>query len=81
MTIITSPSPLYTRRPPPTRLNIHIRHRIIVRPLLHLLKIPAHMLTLIIRPVPLFALLGMERKHIHIGQTHQVHAQNLDAVV
>lgn len=53
----------------------------IIRPLLHLLEIPAHMMTLVIRPEALFPLPRVEGKHIDVREAHQVHTQDLDAMI
>ena len=60
---------------------IKIRHRIVVSPVLDLLKVPAHMFTLVVRPIPLLALLRVEGEDVDIGETHKVHTKNLNTVV
>jgi hypothetical protein len=62
-------------------LYIRLRHRVFVCPILDMIEAPAHVLALIVRPESLLTLFGMERKDINITQTHQVHPQNLNAMI
>ena len=75
---------IYTRRLQLTRelsLHIKVRHRIVVIPILDLVKVSAYMVTLVVRPVSLLTLLRVEREDIDVRKTHEVHAEDLDAVV
>ena len=75
---------IYTRRLQPARklsLHIKVRHRIVVSPILDLVKVPAHMVTLVVRPVSLLTLLRVESKDVDVRKSHEVHAEDLDAVV
>jgi hypothetical protein len=58
---------LYIHPIHPHYLHIRIRHSVIIRPLLHLFKVPAHMVRLVIRPVPFLPLARMEREDVHVG--------------
>lgn len=69
------PSPLINH------LHIFIRHSISIRPILNLVEIAAHMVAFVIRPIPYPSGLLVEGEDIDVGETHEVHAQDLDAVV
>lgn len=67
-------------------LHISVRHSIRPRPILNMIKITTHMLSLIIRPIATHTLLALflcrlEREDIDVAQTHQIDPENLDAVV
>jgi hypothetical protein len=70
----------------PTNLHIRIRHRIRPGPILNVVEIATHMLALIVGPVPTHALstrvgCRVESEDIDVGETHEVYAEDLDAVV
>jgi hypothetical protein len=62
-------------------LHIGFRHSIIIRPVLDLLKVPTHMVTFVVGPIPFFPRLLMEGEDVDVGETYEVHAQDLYAVV
>ena len=75
---------LYTSRPglcTTTRSHIEIRHRVIVSPIFDLLKVSAHMVALVVRPVPLLTLLRVEGEDVNVRETHEVHTKDLDTMI
>jgi hypothetical protein len=55
--------------------HILVRHCIVISPLLDFVKVPAHMMALIVWPVALPSLDTVKKyKDIHIGETHEVHS-------
>lgn len=76
---------LYTRAllVPQMELDLHIklRHRIFVGPILDLVKVPAYVVALVVWPVALLAFLRVESEDVDVGEAHEVHAQDFDAVI
>ena len=60
--------------------NIRVGHRMLPRPILDAVEIPAHMVTVVIGPVAL-AFNWVEREDVDVRETHEVHTQDLDAVI
>ncbi len=76
---------LYTRAvlEPARKLDLHIklRHGIFVSPIFDLVKVPAYVVALVVWPVALLAFLRVESEYVDVGETHEVHAQDFDAVI
>ena len=61
--------------------NISLGHGVVIGPLLDVVEVAAHVVALVVWPVALLAGLLVEGEDVDVGQTHEVHAQDLDAVV
>ena len=62
-------------------MNSRLGHCVVVRPLLDRVEVPANMLRFILWPCALFARNVMEGEDIDVGEAHEVHAKDLDAVI